>query len=402
VLVSNDAAGHLPYAALAKVYGLAQPPPAQSQVGTLSLDPPLETLRYVVLPLPGIWATPGGIVVATPESAVTFGPPQLLTAMLTIAPIILLASIGLGFLLADRVLRRLEVMMDELEAITDGRSLHHRLVVPVANDELARLANTVNGMMARLERSFTMLRRFTADASHELKTPLMVLRAGIERALTHPQAPAETLQALDETLEQLNQMAELVDNLLTLARADEGRAVLAREPCDLRELMSEAAETAGILGEQSNIQVRVELPKGKVMLDLDRSRIRQLLLNLITNAIKYTPAGGKVSLGLVDQGETVAVIVGDTGIGIASADLPHIFDRFFRADVARARTGEHPGTGLGLAITKWIAEAHGGSIAVQSRLGRGTAFTVTLPRDGQPQPPPAPFAIADSPGLGVD
>jgi len=275
-------------------------------------------------------------------------------------------------------------MVDELEAITDGRSLYRRLPVPPAVEELSRVAGSVNRMVARLEESFSTLRRFTADASHELKTPLMVLRANLERALTHPGTPAEAAGALDEALDELNQMAELVDNLLTLARADEGKATLAREPTDLRELMEEAVETAGILGEGASVQVRTEIPEQPVLLPVDRSRIRQLLLNLITNAIKYTPAGGKLSLGLVDQGGTVALMVGDTGIGIASGDLPHIFDRFWRADVSRDRSGARPGTGLGLAITKWIAEAHGGSIAVQSRVGRGTVFTVTLPRE-EPQ-----------------
>jgi signal transduction histidine kinase len=175
-------------------------------------------------------------------------------------------------------------------------------------------------------------------------------------------------------------MSEMVENLLTLARADEGGARLAVEPADLRELLGEASETAGMLGEENGIHVRTEVPAEPVIVSIDRSRIRQLLLNLVTNAIKYTPSDGKVSLGLVDQGEAVALVVGDNGIGIPAGDLPHIFDRFYRVDPARSRTGERPGTGLGLAITKWIAEAHGGHITVQSRLGRGTVFTVTLPK----------------------
>jgi signal transduction histidine kinase len=235
-------------------------------------------------------------------------------------------------------------------------------------------------MLARLEESFVSLRRFTADASHELMTPLMVLRAGVERAMTNPGTPTEALESLEEVLEEIHRMSELVDNLLTLARADEGRARLAVETCDLRDLVNEASETASILGEAPGISVRTERPETPVLIPIDRSRIRQLLLNLVTNAIKYTPAGGKVSIGLVDQGETVALIVGDNGIGIPAADLPHIFDRFYRVDTARSRTGQRPGAGLGLAITKWIAEAHGGNITVQSRPGRGTVFTVTLPR----------------------
>jgi heavy metal sensor kinase len=346
-----------------------------------------EPFRYAQVPLGGVWNRPATFFVAAPGSAVPFGPEQLLQAMLVIAPVILIGSMGLGYVLADTSLRPLKGMVDELEAITDGRSLHRRVAVPVSAEELARLAATMNRMLSRLETSFVSLRRFTADASHELKTPLMVLRSGVERAMTNPGTPTEALASLEEVLEEIHRMSEMVENLLTLARADEGRARLAVATCDLRELASEASETAGILGEAPGIAVRTEVPDTPVEVAVDRSRIRQLLLNLVTNAIKYTPAGGKVSIGLVDQGDTVALIVGDNGIGIPAADLPHIFDRFYRADPARSRTGERPGAGLGLAITKWIAEAHGGTITVQSRPGRGTAFTVTLPK--QPIPPPA-------------
>jgi signal transduction histidine kinase len=152
------------------------------------------------------------------------------------------------------------------------------------------------------------------------------------------------------------------------------------EDCDLRELVAEGAETANILGEERALTVTASIPDAPVALRVDRNRVRQMLLNLVTNAVKYTPEGGEVSLGLSDQGDSVTLTVGDTGIGIAAGDLQHIFDRFWRADPARSRVGESPGTGLGLAITKWVAEAHGGTIAVQSRPGRGTLFTVTLPR----------------------
>ena len=364
------------------------------RTGLVRLDPSADPVRYAQVPLPGVWDRPATFFVAAPLTDVPFGAPELLHAILVIAPLIMVGSIGLGYVLADASLRPLEGMVDELEAITDGRSLHRRLAVPLQAEELERLANTMNRMLARLEESFVSLRRFTADASHELKTPLMVIRAGVERALTHPGTPPEALGTLDELLEEINRVTEMVDNLLTLARADEGRASLAVEPCDLRELVAEAAETAGILGERPNISVRTEIPDGPVRLAVDRSRIRQLLLNLVTNAIKYTPSGGKVSIGLVDQGDTVALIVGDNGIGIPAADLPHIFDRFYRVDTARSRTSERPGAGLGLAITKWIAEAHGGTIAVQSRPGRGTVFTVTLPRTPGAALPPSPELLS--------
>jgi signal transduction histidine kinase len=302
--------------------------------------------------------------------------------MLIIAPIILLAAALVGYWLAGTFLRPVQGIMDEIEAISDGRSLHRRLAVPMSGDEMARLTLTVNGMLARLEQSFGSLHRFTADASHELKTPLMVLRAGVERALVHPGVPSEILQSLDETLAQINEMTELVESLLTLARADEGRAPLAVEESDLRDLLGDVVETAGMLGEGSGVSVTNTMPERPVRMAVDPHRIREMLLNLVTNAIKYTPKGGTIDLSLADQDGAVSITVRDTGIGIAPGDLPHIFERFWRADPARSRTGARPGTGLGLAITKWIAEAHGGSITVQSRPGRGTIFTVRLPRAG--------------------
>jgi signal transduction histidine kinase len=208
----------------------------------------------------------------------------------------------------------------------------------------------------------------------------MVLRAGVERALTHPATPGEILQSLDETLAQINQMTEMVENLLTLARADEGRAPLALEESDLRELVADVAETAGMLGEDPGVTALHTMPDTPVRLAVDRHRIREMLLNMVTNAIKYTPKGGTVTLTLDEEAEWITFTVRDTGIGIAPGDLPHIFERFWRADPARSRTGARPGTGLGLAITKWIAEAHGGSITVQSRPGRGSTFSVRLPK----------------------
>ncbi|MEO8140987.1 MAG: ATP-binding protein, partial [Gemmatimonadota bacterium] len=371
----------------------------RSRSGVVDLRGDGQSFRYAQVPLVGIWQQPepASIFVAAPLDAVPFGAQQLLQAMLVIAPVILISSMGLGYVLADTSLRPLEGMVDEIESITDGRGLHRRLAVPVTADELARLAGTTNRMLSRLEESFASLHRFTADASHELKTPLMVLRVGVERAMLNPRTPTEALQALEEVQAEIYRMTELVETLLTLARADEGGAILAVEPCDLRDLVNEASETAGMLGEQQSIAIRTEVPPTAVTVPVDRSRIRQLLLNLVTNAIKYTPGGGKVSIGLVDQGEAAAIIIGDNGIGIPPTDLPHIFDRFYRVDTARSRTGERPGAGLGLAITKWIAEAHGGTITVQSRQSRGTVFTVTLPKAGAAGVRPFPSLPAQSP-----
>ena len=364
-------------------------PPIHRTEGTYIFDPVVGPVRYVMMPVPGAGGQIGGLLVAASAASVLFGPGALLQSMVVSLPILMLASVLLGYWLAGTALRPMESMITELEAITDGRSLHRRLAVPRTSDEMARLALAVNRMFARLEQSFSALHRFVADASHELKTPLMVLRVGVERTLTNPRTPPENLEALDSTLAEINRMTEMVENLLTLARADEGRAQLAVGPCDLRDLLSEAAETAGMLAEEAGLQVTTSIPTQPVALAVDRNRIRQLLLNLVTNAVKYTPAGGAIALELEDRGDQVVLVVGDTGLGIAPGDLPHIFDRFWRGDPARSRAGQPAGTGLGLAITRWIAEAHGGSINVQSRPGRGSTFTVTLPRlpEGAPRAP---------------
>jgi len=361
------------------------PPPARSASGTIEFAPPLGAVRYYVTRMSPAGTGVGGLLVGTSTANVAFGPRELLRSMLVIAPVVLLCAAALGWWLAGTSVQPLLGIIDEVEAITDGRSLHRRLAVPLSGDEIGRLVVTLNGMLARLEQSFASLRRFTADASHELKTPLMVLRAGVERGLTHPQTPREIMQGLDETLDQINQMTEMVDDLLTLARADEGRAPLALEETDLRELVADVSETAGMLGEDGKLTVTTQIPDKPVRLPVDRHRIRELLLNLVTNAIKYTPPGGTVGLTLGAGADHATLVVSDSGIGIAPGDLPHIFDRFWRADPARSRTGDRPGVGLGLAITKWIAEAHGGSITVQSRPGRGSVFTVRLPRNGREQ-----------------
>ncbi|MGH7567945.1 MAG: sensor histidine kinase, partial [Gemmatimonadales bacterium] len=305
---------------------------------------------------------------------------EVLSTVALILPLALVAAFVVGSWLARRALEPIDRIITEVREISDGRSLHRRLPEPMVKDELGRLAETLNQMMARLERSFAALRRFTADASHELKTPLTVLRAGVERALTNPGAPAETMPVLEETLQEVNRMTELVDALLTLARADEGRAELHHEAVDLRAIVQEAQETGELLAEQAGVTMAVATPSEPLILQVDRSRIRQLILNLVENAVKYTPRGGNVRVELSQADGRVTLTVADTGVGIAAGDLPHVFDRFWRADSARTRTGERPGAGLGLAICKWIAEAHGGAIEAQSRPGRGTTFTVTLPK----------------------
>jgi heavy metal sensor kinase len=370
-----------------RLRGIAGAPPSGPTSGTLRLGPDGPAVYYAVRPVTDAGLHLGAIIAGANAQTAELGPSQLLSTLIFILPVGLVAALLLGAWIAGRALEPVDQIITEVREITDGKSLHRRLAQPMVKDELGRLAETLNQMMTRLERSFVALRRFTADASHELKTPLTVLRAGVERAITTPGVPQEALAALEETLQETNRMTELVDALLTLARADEGIAPLHKEPVDLRSIVAEARETGELLAEHAGVRIEVGTPAEPVVVPVDRSRIHQLILNLLTNAVKYTPQGGSVRVQLAQQEATgvpdgrgrVTLSVADTGVGIAPGDLPHIFDRFWRADAARTRTGERAGAGLGLAICKWIAEAHGGQIDVVSRPGRGTTFTVTLP-----------------------
>ncbi|HMG11599.1 MAG TPA: ATP-binding protein [Gemmatimonadaceae bacterium] len=312
--------------------------------------------------------------VATRASTV---PREYLLDALVIVPLIIGSAGTAAFLILGRTQRQLNEITTEVAAITDGRSLHRRLALSEETTDFADLVTTLNAMISRLETSFAGLRRFTADASHELKTPLAVLRADVERSMMTSNQ-TERMVALEEALQEVRRMTDLVESLLTLARADEGRFDLHREPVELGPLVQEVYETALILGEAQGITVNLPFTADVVVMG-DRTRLRQLFLNLVTNAIKYTPAGGKVELGVGRHPDNVTFAVRDTGIGISAADFPHIFERFWRADRVRSRMSERGGFGLGLAISQWIAQAHGGTLVASSRLGRGSLFTVTLP-----------------------
>lgn len=319
------------------------------------------------------------VVAGVPTTVLELTPSVLVGTMVVIFPFLILASIGVSYAIAGQALEPIEQIINEVEAITDGRSLHRRLPSDLGSDELSRLGTTLNAMVGRLETSFGALRRFTADASHELKTPLTVMRADVERAMHPNAAGSEAMQALEEALQETARMSDLVDGLLTLARADEGRFDLHREPVALGPLVRDVYETAVILGEHALQRVSLTVLE-EAMVDGDAHRLRQLFLNLITNAIKYTGRGGSVELSLSRLlGAEIAFTVRDTGIGISAGDLPYVFDRFWRADRARSRGSGRSGFGLGLAISQWIAQAHGGRVTAQSRLGRGSIFTVVLP-----------------------
>lgn len=322
---------------------------------------------------------------------------DLLRSMLMLAPIVLVIGGMSAYVIGGVAVRPITTIITELEAITDGRSLHKRLGgADGQGDELARLTSTLNAMIGRLENSFGGLRRFTADASHELKTPLTVLRASIERAMMARRGSNEQMEFLEQALNEVTRMADLVNSLLSLARADEGRFDIVRDVVLLDSMLRDIAETAAILGEPNGIAVDVSECE-PLSVEGDAPRLRQLLLNLVENAIKYTTVGGTVELSLAAENGAAVLTVKDTGMGIAAADLPFIFERFWRADRARSRASGRGGTGLGLAISQYIAQAHGGTLTAQSRLGRGSTFTLTLPgavRGDQSSPESSPTRVA--------
>src|SRR5947208_13348988 len=291
--------------------------------GTLRLDANGPMIHYVAQYVTDAGPQFGAILAGADVQTAELGPQQLLSTFLWVLPFGVGVALLMGLWIARRALAAVDMIITEVREITDGRSLHRRLAEPMEKDEIGRLIETLNQMMTRLERSFAALRRFTADASHELKTPLTVLRAGVERAVPTPNLPQDTLATLEETLQVIQRMTELVDALLTLARADEGIAPLHREPVDLREIVEELRETGELLAEESGIRMEVATAPEPMVVSVDATRIRQLILNLLTNAVKYTPTRGMGRMQLGAAHGRITLRVADTGIGIPPGDPPH-------------------------------------------------------------------------------
>jgi heavy metal sensor kinase len=254
--------------------------------------------------------------------------------------------------------------------------LYRRLPIANAHDELGRLTQTINAMIARLERSFLEIRRFTADASHELRTPLTIIRTEAEVALDKQLSPPEHRDLLGGILEECERLTRLIDQLLALAREDAGGGAAAMHALDLSSLVQQVAEDMRPLAEARGLSLVVAVD-GPLPICGDELRLRQVCYNLLDNAIKYTPAGGTIALRAERKDQAVIITIQDTGIGIPPEHLPHVFDRFYRVDKARSRA--EGGTGLGLSIAQSIVAAHGGRIELISAPGQGTTGIVTLP-----------------------
>ena len=295
--------------------------------------------------------------------------------LLALPLIIGLAGIG-GYWLTSRNLAPLASMAEQARRITHS-NLETRLDIGAAAEELAVLAASFNELLSRLDQSFDHMRRFVADASHELRTPLSIIRGEADVALSHDRSAAEYQQALAVILDESRRLSRLVDDLLNLARADAGRFRLQVEEFYLNDLLAECCRSAQTLAGAR--QVTLECPNHEdVAIRGDEELVRRMVMNLVDNAIRYTPAGGRVSIALQAGNGDVAIRVSDTGAGIAPDAVPHVFERFYRGDKARSR--RDGGFGLGLAIVKWIAESHHGAVELASTQGAGSTFTVTLPR----------------------
>jgi two-component system, OmpR family, heavy metal sensor histidine kinase CusS len=291
--------------------------------------------------------------------------------------LVVLASL-LGYWLSGRALAPVNRIIQSAEKI-GVQDLSHRLIVPAAKDELRRLTETVNAMLGRIELSVKRIQQFTADASHDLRTPLTLIRTNAELALRRPRTEKEYREALQRILSSSEETTALIEALLTLARADIGASQLHFEPVELPPLLRNCSQKAALLALEKSLDFSESLSDTSLPVRGDAAAIERMVLALLDNAVKYTPTGGSVELRSAIDGEFAVVEVQDSGIGISGPDRVRIFDRFFRADQARSR--EVPGSGLGLSIARWVAEAHGGTIAVQSQLGQGSLFIVRLPME---------------------
>ncbi|HYA61928.1 MAG TPA: ATP-binding protein, partial [Candidatus Sulfotelmatobacter sp.] len=289
--------------------------------------------------------------------------------------LVVLASL-LGYWLSGRALAPVNRIIKSAEKI-GVQNLSQRLPVPKAKDELQRLTETVNAMLGRIESSVHRIQQFTADASHDLRTPLALIRTNAELALRRPRTEAEYRETLERILSTSEETTLLMEALLTLARADAGAARLHFEPIELTSLLHKVAQKASFLALERGVSFSGNLSEESLQLQADAAATERLLLAILDNAVKYTPALGCIRLRSFAEAGFAVVEIEDTGIGISEQDLPHIFDRFFRADQARSR--EVPGSGLGLSIARWVVEAHKGAIEVSSRPGQGSLFRIRLP-----------------------
>ncbi|HEV2211455.1 MAG TPA: ATP-binding protein [Verrucomicrobiae bacterium] len=298
----------------------------------------------------------------------------------TLLPAVALITLGGGYVLIKRALSPVDRIAASAERIT-ALNLGERLPVAQTGDELERLSLALNRMIERLEAAFQYSRRFVADASHELRTPLTALRGELETLFQEPRLSAEARERLGSALEEVERLANIVEGLFAISRLDAGEAAAEWVKFELGQLASATADQMSLLAEDKHIEVACQAAKG-VWVQGDRARLKQVVVNLLDNAIKYTAEGGTISLKVGAQDSKAVLEVADTGMGIPPEALPRVFERFFRVDAARSR--EQGGAGLGLSIVKSICTAHQGRVEASSSLGLGSRFRVELPLSSAP------------------
>jgi heavy metal sensor kinase len=296
-----------------------------------------------------------------------------------LAVLILVAVIG-GFFLVQRALNPVDRIIRSAEQIS-SRNLSHRLPVPATRDEFERLSTALNNMIRRLDEAFKHDQRFLADASHELRTPLTIIQAGLETACGNTVSRGDPRELASSALEEVHRLKGIVEGLFALSRLDAGEALVEFVAFDLGELATSTTEQMCLLANDKKISMISRSPAG-VFVKGDPARVKQIIVNLLDNAIKYTPSGGRVQVCVSSRDHKAVLEVSDNGIGIPGEALPHIFERFFRVDKARSR--DLGGAGLGLAIVKSICSAHNGQVTVESEEGKSSRFTVELPLEVSP------------------
>ena len=299
---------------------------------------------------------------------------RLLALIVTTGGVVLLGTLAIGWFLTGRALAPV-ARISQAAAAVSASNLSARIDVSAMETELAQLATTINNTFDRLQLAFDRQTQFTADASHELRTPLSIISAQTELALKKDRGGDEYKEALATIRRSSQRMKSVVEGLLALARADSGTLALRCEQVDLARLVEDSCRMLGPLAAERGIELVTRLSPAIAW--VDQERFAEVAENLISNAIRYNRDGGRVEVGLQAHGQYALLEVSDTGVGISDEELVHVFERFYRVDKARSRS--MGGSGLGLAITKWIVEAHGGAIAVASKVGRGTTFTVKVP-----------------------
>ena len=287
--------------------------------------------------------------------------------------IVSLAVVG-GYWLMRKSLSPVADITRHAEGIT-STNLSERLPVIKTGDELERLSISLNHMIAGLESAFQHIARFSADASHELRTPLTILQLELEGIVQHPRLAPELVDQIGSALEETHRLSRIVENLLIISRLDAGEACIEKVPLDLGELVSSTADQMRLLAEEKSVSLRCDVSQD-VWIEGDKARLKQVIVNLTDNAIKYTPAGGQVTIAVRATEAGALLAVADTGVGISAEALPHVFERFYRTDKARSR--DSGGAGLGLAIVKSICSAHNAEIRVLSTEGQGSRFIVQI------------------------